>query len=233
MFSSTTSASLRRQLRLTGIHDRSISASARCVVWIARSKSDSCTTPGRSPASFIKRPASTASFTPRSLNGTSVQPVKRFSRFQVLSPWRSRTSVPGCLAVAPPHSWGGGPEGRRGWWPEPLALRIDLGRNFHDRRELLSVETRAADEHPVAKGQLHVLLDVVRLDAAAVKDAHLARGAGADHLADDPADEAHGLVSVLVVGVPAAADCPHRLIGDDEARRVVRRAPRQSRLDLG
>src|SRR5205809_3432002 len=43
--------------------------------------SDSWTTPGRSRASFISRPASTASWTPRSLSGTSVQPVNRFSRF--------------------------------------------------------------------------------------------------------------------------------------------------------
>ena len=34
---------------------------------------------------------------PRSDRSTSVQPVKRFSLFQVLSPWRSRTSV--CMRV--------------------------------------------------------------------------------------------------------------------------------------
>src|SRR5260370_16612632 len=37
---------------------------------------------------------------PRSLSGTSVHPVKRFSRFHVLSPWRSRTRVPGFSAMA-------------------------------------------------------------------------------------------------------------------------------------
>src|SRR5438552_2348797 len=49
---------------------------------MARSKSDSWTMAGRSPDSCIKRPASFASCTPRSLSGTSFQPVNRFSRFQ-------------------------------------------------------------------------------------------------------------------------------------------------------
>ena len=34
-----------------------------------------------------------ASAKPRSDRSTSVQPVKRFSTFQVLSPWRSRTTL--------------------------------------------------------------------------------------------------------------------------------------------
>jgi hypothetical protein len=39
------------------------------------------------------RPPSRACATPVSVSGTSVQPVKRFSRFQVDSPWRMRTSL--------------------------------------------------------------------------------------------------------------------------------------------
>src|SRR3989442_15578280 len=46
---------------------------------MARSKSDSWTMAGRSPDSCIKRPASFASCTPRSLSGTSCQPVNRFT----------------------------------------------------------------------------------------------------------------------------------------------------------
>src|SRR5712691_5223124 len=130
---------------------------------MARSKSDSCTTAGRRPASFMRRPASCASFTPRSLSGTSVHPVNRFSRFHVLSPWRRRTSVPG------------------------LAVAIHLGRRLDDVRELVGVEARP----------------------------------GAEHLADDLADEAHRFVGVLRVGVAAAADRPHRLVRDDQARGVV------------
>src|SRR6185295_17880610 len=48
------------------------------------------------PPSFSRRPASAASSRPRSVRSTSVQPVKRFSLFQVLSPWRSRTTL--CIA---------------------------------------------------------------------------------------------------------------------------------------
>src|SRR5260370_34148503 len=92
-------------------------------------------------------PASRASFTPRSLRGTSVQPVNRFSRFHVLSPWRSRIKVPG-----------------------DLALPIDLRRHLDDARELLGVEARAADQDTVAQRQLSVLLHVIGLDAPPVHD---------------------------------------------------------------
>ena len=47
----------------------------------------------RSRLRFSSRPASRASSRPLSERSTSVQPVKRFSLFQVLSPWRSRTSL--------------------------------------------------------------------------------------------------------------------------------------------
>src|SRR2546422_9013792 len=104
---------------------------------MARSKSDSWTMAGRSPDSCIKRPASLASCTPRSLSGTSCQPVNRFSRFHVLSPWRRSTSVPGCLTMA-----------------------INLGRDLDDVRELVSDKARPSDEAAVAPRQLDVLLHV-------------------------------------------------------------------------
>src|SRR5690606_458147 len=49
----------------------------------------------RSPASAITVPAALASASPWGVRGTSCQPVKRFSRFHVLWPWRRMTSVPG------------------------------------------------------------------------------------------------------------------------------------------
>src|SRR5438105_9028835 len=114
---------------------------------MARSSTDSWHTAGLRPASFISRPASTASLTPRSLSGTSVQPVKRFSRFQVLSPCRSNTSL-----------------------PTALAMTVDLRRDLDDMRELVGVEARSADQDPVAEWELNVRLHVVRLHASAVQD---------------------------------------------------------------
>src|SRR5215472_6187935 len=135
---------------------------------MARRRSDSWTTEGRSPACFINRPAARASSTPCSLRGTSVQPVKRFSRFQVLSPWRRRISVPG--------EWG-------------LTVAIDLGRHVHYVRELVRVETCPAHQRAVAYGPLDVLLHVLRVDASAVEDAHLARSERVHHLPDPSADQ--------------------------------------------
>src|SRR4051794_7418933 len=105
-----------------------MACSATCVVWMARISSDSCTAAGRSPAAFISSPASRASPEPRSLSGTSVHPVNRFSTFHVLWPWRSRINRPGFLPVA-----------------------IDLCGDLDDVRELLGVEAGAADEHTVAQ----------------------------------------------------------------------------------
>src|SRR5512134_414654 len=45
------------------------------------------------PDDFSSAPASRACCTPVSVRPTSVHPVKRFSRFQVDSPWRSSTRV--------------------------------------------------------------------------------------------------------------------------------------------
>src|SRR5712692_1617266 len=111
---------------------------------------------GARPASSVSRPDSFASATPRSLSGTSCQPVKRFSRFQVLCPCRSRTRVPSVLAMT-------------------VHRRGDLD----DLRELLRDQARSTDQAAVAKRQLDVCLDVARVDAASIKHAHLPGGAGA------------------------------------------------------
>src|SRR5512140_764368 len=64
------------------------------------------------PASVMRRPASRASSRPLSDRSTSVHPVNRFSLFQVLSPWRNRTTLymaiqlpkRGLAGVAPPSA---------------------------------------------------------------------------------------------------------------------------------
>src|SRR6185436_512251 len=60
------------------------------------------------PPSRSSRPASAASARPFSVRSTSVQPVKRFSLFQVLSPWRSSTTL--CTYRAPSGEARGGTE---------------------------------------------------------------------------------------------------------------------------
>src|SRR5438067_334279 len=178
-------------------------------VWIARMRTEVCTTSGSRFSSSISRPDSFASATPFSLSGTSCQPVNRFSRFHVLCPWRSSTSRPGALPVA-----------------------IDLGRDLDDLGELFRLQARPADEAAVTQRQLDVRLDVGRADASAVEDTDLARRAGSDQLAHGATDQAHRLVGVLRVSVLAAADRPHRLVRDDQPRRIVGGAVGQARLDL-
>ena len=46
------------------------------------------------PSALSSRPASRASCRPCSVRSTSTQPVKRFSRFQMLWPWRRSSSLP-------------------------------------------------------------------------------------------------------------------------------------------
>src|SRR5437879_4414604 len=172
-------------------------------VWIARTSTDVCTTVGAMPAACIRRPASLASVTPSSLSGASYQPVKRFSRFHVLCPWRSRTSVP------------------------MLEMAINRRCHLDDLGELLRVEARAADQAAVAQRQLHVSLDVARVDAASVEHAHLSRRARADELAHRLSDHPHRLVRVLGVGALARTYRPHRLVRDDQTYGVIGRAVRK------
>src|SRR5215470_6550801 len=60
-------------------------------VLIARLSTDVNATSNANPASVRSVAACRASSRPASVNPTSAQPVKRFSRFQTDSPWRSRT----------------------------------------------------------------------------------------------------------------------------------------------
>src|SRR5439155_10179434 len=66
---------------------------------MARTCSEVCTTVGSTPESARTAPARRAWSSPSGERSESTQPVKRFSRFQSLSPWRSRTSVDGIPAV--------------------------------------------------------------------------------------------------------------------------------------
>src|SRR5687767_677785 len=62
-------------------------------VRMARLSTEVYATSKTKPSCFSSCAARAASSRPRSERSTSVHPVNRFSLFQVLSPWRSRTSV--------------------------------------------------------------------------------------------------------------------------------------------
>src|SRR5690349_17602895 len=110
-----------------------------------RTRTDVCTTSGSRASRSISLPASRASSTPLGLSGTSCQPVKRFSRFQVLWPWRNSTRRPGM--------------------PGGLPLAINLRGHLHDLRELVRLEARATDQAAIAQRKLHVGLNVRRVHA--------------------------------------------------------------------
>ena len=69
---------------------------------------------------------------------------------------------------------------------------------------------------PSTSGEGDQRVDVVRLHAAAVDDVALVRGGGAEPLADAGADVRVGFAGLLGGRVPAGADGPHRLVGDDQ-----------------
>src|SRR5262245_25189411 len=85
-----------------------ISSSASHNVRMARVRTDVYATSNSKPSFLRSRPASRASSRPRSVRSTSVHPVKRFSLFHVLSPWRSSTSL--CTERAPSREPRGGAE---------------------------------------------------------------------------------------------------------------------------
>src|SRR5687767_15112199 len=72
---------------------RSIASSARLAVRTARFWTEVNTRSRSMPLSRINAPAARASASPCSVTSTSHQPVKRFSRFHWLWPWRRRTRV--------------------------------------------------------------------------------------------------------------------------------------------
>src|SRR3989449_536086 len=92
---------------------------------------------------------------------------------------------------------------------------------LHDTGEGGGVKARPTDQGAVDVGLRHERVDVLRLDAAAVEDAHPLRGGGRS--------EAHQLAANGVVdflGLPrgrgaSGADRPHRLVGDDAAGQLL------------
>ena len=82
-----------------GIHMRSIWSNTIHCVRIARFNSDVKAMSKLYPCSLSKMPASLAPSLPYSERLTSIQPVNRFSLFQTLSPWRSRTIL--CILKLP------------------------------------------------------------------------------------------------------------------------------------
>src|SRR5208337_1812231 len=76
---------------------RSISSNTIHSVRIARFNSEVKAMSKLYPCFLSRRPASLASSFPFSDRSTSVQPVNRFSLFQTLSPWRSRTIL--CISI--------------------------------------------------------------------------------------------------------------------------------------
>ena len=87
---------------------------------IARRSSEVCTTSG-GEAGLSQQYAATLGLAWGSVRGTSTQPVKRFSAFQVLSPWRSRTRVWGTGSALAPGDARVGLRGR-----PKLALGLSL-----------------------------------------------------------------------------------------------------------
>src|SRR5215469_618262 len=79
---------------------RSISSSMIHSVRMARLSTEVKATSGASFSCSSSRPACAASARPCSERSTSVQPVNRFSTFQMLWPWRTRISLPGGVAPA-------------------------------------------------------------------------------------------------------------------------------------
>src|SRR5437899_4123070 len=92
---------------------------------------------------------------------------------------------------------------------------------LHDTGEGGGVKARPTDQGAVDVGLRHERVDVLRLDAAAVEDAHPLRGGGRS--------EAHQLAANGVVdflGLPrgrgaSGADRPHRLVGDEAAGELL------------
>ena len=63
------------------------------MVPVARFRTEVYTRSNSNPSSFNSCPEDLASAFPLSVRPTSVHPVNRFSKFHLLSPWRSRTSL--------------------------------------------------------------------------------------------------------------------------------------------
>jgi len=76
---------------ITGSQVRSISSRVYQRVWMARLSTEVKHRSKSQPSALSSLPADMAWLTPVGVRSTSVQPVNRFSRFQMDSPWRTRT----------------------------------------------------------------------------------------------------------------------------------------------
>ena len=85
---------------------------------------------------------------------------------------------------------------------------------IHDGCERRGIETGAAYEHAIDFGLPHERAGIVRLDAAAIKDAHGSGRVFAEMITNARADAAMGIGGKLRRGGLAGADGPDRLISD-------------------
>src|SRR5262245_13881435 len=93
---------------------------------------------------------------------------------------------------------------------------------LHDQRELLRIQTRAADERPVDLRVRHEVADVAGLHAPPVLDAHAPCHIDAVDLAHRLPDQRDHLSGVRRLGVAARADRPDRLVRDHDVGGVLR-----------
>jgi len=100
-------------------------------------------------------------------------------------------------------------------------------------QERIGLERGTTDERAVDVGQCHQVLDVVRLDAAAVRTRRTSADFGPVHGADALADEGVDFLRLLGRGDFASADGPDGLVGDDDLGRFVRGDRLEDRVDLG
>mmetsp|Transcript_58463 Transcript_58463/g.131488 ORF Transcript_58463/g.131488 Transcript_58463/m.131488 type:complete len:225 (+) Transcript_58463:405-1079(+) len=155
--------SFKRHVLLMGIHNWSISSSARASVLMARFCKDVNATSTVIFASRSKRPAVMASSAPSSVTSTSTQPVNLFSKFHCDWPCLSKTSV---------------------YTPSPSANSI--ARTAEPQREpTAAVPTAAATQNSPAPGRRATRGRGARASSPAVIPAALragaCRGEGGEH----------------------------------------------------
>ncbi len=107
-----------------------------------------------------------------------------------------------------------------------------LPAEFYNPGKRISLQACTADKGAVNVLLPHELIDIVGLDAAAVENAqahgHLSAGKGCNQRPDR-------LMHLFGLGRRcrlARADCPDRLIGDDDFSYIIRRQFRKAALDL-
>src|SRR5260221_7813462 len=89
---------------------------------------------------------------------------------------------------------------------------------IHNRSKRKRVQTRSTHQSPIDLRLRHQSLDIVRLDAATIKDAQVVRGLLPKLGAGEFPDDAMSLGGDLRRGRLAGPDSPHRLIGNQNLR---------------